>query len=84
MCILLTRRSEGPFGQLLEAEGSPFVGEGQAAGEEHGSGGLVPGAVLVVAHQGEAAAGELYPDLMTAACMEPDPDQRSITCGESF
>ena len=50
-------------------------GEGKAAGEEHGGSGFVPGAVFVVAHQGEAPAGKLHPDLMAAAGVKADANQ---------
>ena len=55
------------------------MGEGDAAGEEQGSGAGVPCTIFVVAHQGEAPAGELDPDLVAAAGMEPDADQTGFS-----
>ena len=51
------------------------IGEGQAAGEEHGRSLGGPGAVLMVAHQGEAPGGKLDSDLVAAAGVQPDADQ---------
>ena len=69
--------------------GSRFVGkslslpgEGDSSGEQHGGRGIVPGAVFVITHQRISPGGELDPDLMAPAGMEPHMDQGSITCGE--
>ena len=72
-----------PLGQLFEGDGFTAVGEGQPAGEQHGSGFLCPGAVFVVTHQGEAPAGKLHPDLMAAARMQPDGHKRMISCRQT-
>ena len=50
-------------------------GEGDAAGVEHWLLPGIPGAVLVIAYKRIPSAGELYPDLVTAAGMEPDTHQ---------
>ena len=52
-----------------------MIGEGEAAGIEHGGSGLVPGAVLVVAHQGEAPGGKLHSYLMAAPGVESHTHQ---------
>ena len=70
--------SVAPIGIMLKNLDLSLVGEGNAAGVEHRSGGLIPGAVLVVADQGKAPAGELGTNLMAAAGMEPDVDQRGF------
>ena len=43
------------------------VRESDPTGEQPGSGMFIPGAVFMVAQQGEAPAGKLYPNLVTAA-----------------
>ena len=58
-------------------------GEADAAGEEHRFQPLVPGAVLVVTHQGESAARKLDPNLVGTARMEADVDQAGVTIGEA-
>ena len=55
-----------PGGQICVIFYAALVGEGDAAGVEHGRGNIVPGAVFVVAHQGIPPAGKLHPDLVTA------------------
>ena len=50
-------------------------GESQAAGKKQGRGGLIPGTIFVVAYQGKATAGKLYPDLMATAGMQTDTHQ---------
>ena len=64
-----------PMGKGFEPFGFPVPGEGNAAGEEHGGGLFIPGAVFMIAHQGKPPGGELHPDLMAAAGMEPDAYQ---------
>ena len=45
-----------PLRQFFENLCFAPVGEGDPAGEEHGFGSFVPGAVVVIAYQGEAPA----------------------------
>ena len=73
-----------PGGIVFEGLQLSFVGKGKAAGVEHGSGDLIPGAILVVAYQGEAPAGELDSDLVTASGMEPDVDQSGFSFCQSL
>ena len=54
------------------------VGKGEATGEEHGGGAVVPGAVFVVAQERIAPAGKLHPNLVASAGVEPDPHQAGI------
>ena len=70
------------MGKRFETQGFFVPGEGQAAGEEHGRGPPVPGAVFVVSGQRKAPGSELDPDLVAAAGMEPDADQAFIPGGE--
>ena len=58
-------------------EGFPAVGEGQCTGIEHGFGLGGTRAILMVAHQGEATAGELHADLVASAGMQLNAHQRS-------
>ena len=58
-----------PVWKGLEAAGFTTVGEGKTAGEKHGGSLFVPGAVFVVAYQGEAPGGKLDTDLVAAARM---------------
>ena len=67
--------SVAPIGIMLKNLGLSLVGEGNAAGVEHRSGGLIPGAVLVVADQWKAPAGELDTNLMAAAGVKPNMNQ---------
>ena len=71
-----------PVGQSGEAHLPALPGEGQTAGEEHGLRLFVPGAVLVITHQGEAPGGELNPDLVAAAGVKPDAHQAFFTGGK--
>jgi len=73
-----------PFGQCFKLFCFSLIGEGDPAGEEHGFCPLVPGAVFVISHQGEAAAGELHPNLVAAACMEADADKAGLAFGQPF
>ena len=56
-----------------------MAGEGDAAGEQHRLFPFIPGAVLVVAHQGEAPGGELDPDLMAPSGMEPHMNEAGFS-----
>ena len=61
-----------------------FMRKADPAGVEHGRGGLIPGAVFVIAHQREPSAGELDPDLVTAAGVKPDMNQGSLSFGQTM
>ena len=72
-----------PSGGIGELPHLSFVGEGDAAGPEHGRGAFVPGAVFVVAHKRKAPAGKLHTDLVASAGVEPDADEGGIPLCES-
>ena len=67
-----------PLGVGFKLQLLSVQGEGQAAGEQHGSGASVPAAILPVTHQGEAPAGELHADLVAAAGVEPHMHQSGV------
>ena len=71
-----------PFGKRLKHLIFPLPGETDAAGEQLRLLRLVPGAVFVVAHQGEAPGCELDPDLVAAARVEPDVQQGGGAVGQ--
>ena len=58
--------------------------ERQSAGKKHGSGLLVTGTVLVIAHQRESAGGELDTDLMAPSGIKPYSDQTVFSSGQAF
>ena len=70
-----------PLRKLFKCFCLAAVWEGDPAGEQHGLGFCIPGAVFVVTYQGKSPAGELYPDLMASAGVEPDAYQTGFTSG---
>ena len=79
LCIMTGKKLQmGPIWHRLKDTFLPLPGEGKSAGEEHWCGFFVPGAVFVVANQGKSTAGKLYPDLVTAAGVEPEGNQRAF------
>ena len=58
---------------------SAAIGKGNAAGKEFGGSSIVAGAVFVIAHQGEAAAGKLDADLMAAAGVQTDVNKTGFS-----
>ena len=72
-----------PSGGTGELPHLSFVGEGDAAGPEHGRGAFVPGAVFVVAHKRKAPAGKLHTDLVASAGVEPDADEGGVVAGQT-
>ena len=72
-----------PWGISFIDPGFACPGEGDPAGEQHGSIAGVPGTILVVTNQWETTAGELHTDLVTSAGVETDVYQRCCSGGLS-
>ena len=68
-----------PFRECFVYYSRTPVGEGKAAGKEFGGSSIVAGAVFVIAHQGEAAAGKLDADLMAAAGVQTDVNKTGFS-----
>ena len=71
--LLLCSREPGR--QLFKAAIFTLPRKTEAAAEKHRGGVFVPCAVFMIAHQGEAPAGKLHPDLMASAGMQADMHQ---------
>ena len=61
----------------------PAPGKADAAGKQHRLRSFVPGAVLVVAHQGVPPGGKLHPYLVAPSGVETNPDETAFPGGKA-